>query len=251
MLWVPDGDMSLREMSCPKATKKVPMRISESGLWTVGWLWKVAGFVELSNPLTREPQPAEQDTLRSLKAFFWALLRELTAKGMHAPANLPWKAFRDEGSLALTDAGARSHVFAQFRHIVKRVRGEDTEKRLVTWSPFDVWRADKGDHGDAPFAWDAYRRGPEGSSGGGGDSGDSPGVTAMAPCNVLFDIATIPHREHTLTWPEEFDRDNWDGAPAEQMEEGEPRGRDGRRAAGLVRWGGGEGGARRNRERRG
>jgi hypothetical protein len=40
----------------------------------------------------------------------------------------------------------------------------------------------------------------------------------MAPCNVLFDIATIPYQEHTLDWSEEFDRDEWTSAPSEQME---------------------------------
>ncbi|KGQ01084.1 hypothetical protein PAAG_12209 [Paracoccidioides lutzii Pb01] len=34
-------------------------------------------------------------------------------------------------------------------------------------------------------------------------------VTAMEPCNVLFDVRNIRSQNHTLDWPEEFYRDSW------------------------------------------
>lgn len=326
MLWVPHEQTSLRQLTCGKATRGVPMRITTNGLATSGWLWKVFKFIDLSFMVLPFPEVTDEESLLQRKRFFWELLRKLTLMRQHSVANLLWKALKyrgygsifgrhiqevpdisldqiidpvtgayavtyqrlgfkdkedyyknrgddtynyydfyhrfcrgkpawerthlhcdltqeenfhlllgdaaqlegfawiaesikkaggitigchvDEGrihdrsDLVLTDSnhGDRPYVFTQFRPLVKHVRGDPTEKRMITWSHFDVWRADQKSHRDTPFSWSAYKQ-----------DGNNHKVTAMKPCNVLFDIANIKFQNHTLDWPEEFYRKSWTG----------------------------------------
>ncbi|ODH38721.1 hypothetical protein ACO22_02194 [Paracoccidioides brasiliensis] len=128
----------------------------------------------------------------------------------------------NEEQIVLTDASSnRPYIFTQFRPVTKHVRGDRTEKRLIEWSPFDIWRADRENHRDAPFSWSAYEQDHSHNKGADGvetaatttttnsRSTKTVAVTAMEPCNVLFDVRNIRSQNHTLDWPEEFYRDSW------------------------------------------
>lgn len=147
-----------------------------------------------------------------LEGFFWICEAIKKTGGISIGCNVEKESISNNWALVLADSnhGEHPYVFTQFRSIVKHVRGDPTEKRLITWSPFDVWRADRKTHRDAPFSWSAYLQDHGISSSG--------AVTAMKPCNILFDIANIPYEEHTLDWPEEFYRDSWTSPSSEEVE---------------------------------
>jgi hypothetical protein len=96
-----------------------------------------------------------------------------------------------------TDYGEHPYVFTQFQHIVKHVRGNLKEERLITWSPFDVWRMDRESHGDAPYSWSSYKQEHGFSS--------TEAVTAMRPCNLLLaehsSAVSDPRDDHTRDGP--------------------------------------------------
>lgn len=110
----------------------------------------------------------------------------------------------DESALVLSDGDHRGnpYIFTQFRPVTKHKHGDPTEKKMLTWSYFDVWRADRESHQDTPFSWSAYKQRRDGH--------ESENVTALSPCNVLFDISKVKHQDHTLDWPEEFYRESWE-----------------------------------------
>ncbi|OJD18260.1 hypothetical protein AJ78_01699 [Emergomyces pasteurianus Ep9510] len=343
MLWMPSKNTSLIKLACPKATRDVKMRITEHGLETPGWLWRVVKFVDLGSlTLPASSVIYDEESQLQHKKFYWTLLRKLSSINLHSAANVLWKGlkyrassgiygrhlvevpdisydqiispmtgqytvsyellgFKDstdyrsttdsitqpnafyhrfcpydesledyhhtdcdltqeqnfhlllgdarqlaafswildsikmtggisigrlidktkdnnvyqkEPPLVITDTNhtytpKHTHIFTQFRHVVKHRHGDPTEKRLLTWSPFDVWLVDRETHLDTPFSWSAYKRESHGVAiAAGGDEVSSP-VTAMNPCNVLFDIANVPYQDHTLDWPDEFYQSSW------------------------------------------